>query len=50
MIGAATVAEFFGWGLFSSADRIRTNPRTIRDNPGVYRSIYRGYPRYYGGK
>lgn len=49
LIGGATVAEYFGWGL-SRADRINTNPRTIRDNPGIYRSIYRGYTRYSGGK
>ena len=25
-------------------------PRTVRDNPGAYRSIYGGYPHYVGGK
>jgi len=25
-------------------------PKTVRDNPGAYRSIYAGYPHYSGGK
>jgi len=25
-------------------------PRTVRDNPGAYRSIYGVYPHYVGGK
>lgn len=50
-IGSATMAEYYGWGPFSGAERIRTNnPRSIRDNPGIYRSIYSGYSRYSGGK
>jgi hypothetical protein len=51
LIGSASMAEYYGWGLFSRADRSRVeNPRSVRDNPGIYRSMYRGYTRYSGGK
>jgi hypothetical protein len=49
LIGGASMAEYFGWGFGGDRAKIG-NPRTIRDNPGAYRSIYRGYNRYFGGK
>ena len=49
LIGAASLAEFYGWA-FSNATHIRGVPKSVRDNPGVYRSIYSGYSRYSGGK
>jgi hypothetical protein len=46
---ASSVAEYRGVALFRP-DQVRGNPKTIRDNPGIYRSIYTGYGRYSGGK
>jgi hypothetical protein len=46
---AAGFAEYRGVTLFRP-DQVRGNPKTIRDNPGAYRSIYTGYGRYSGGK
>lgn len=42
-------AEYRGWSL-DRATEIRGVPRTVRDNPGAYRSHYAGFPRYIGGK
>ncbi|MGH9627974.1 MAG: hypothetical protein ACRD7E_06490 [Bryobacteraceae bacterium] len=49
LLGLATVAEYKGWS-FSNYNEVRGVPKSIRDNPGAYRSIYRGYSRYLGGK
>ncbi len=45
----ATAAEYRGWTLFRP-EEVRGVPKSIRDNPGIYRSIYAGYGRYSGGK
>jgi hypothetical protein len=37
---------FFG----ASVNEVKNVPRTVRDNPGAYRSIYGGYTHYVGGK
>lgn len=42
-------AEYRGWSL-DSVTEVRGVPRTVRDNPGAYRSHYAGIPRYLGGK
>jgi hypothetical protein len=42
-------AEYRGWSL-SSVDQVKNVPKTVRDNPGAYRSHYGFYPRYVGGK
>ena len=49
MLGTATVAEYRGWTL-SKVDQVKNVPKTVRDNPGAYRSHYAFYPRYVGGK
>ena len=49
LLGATSVADVRGW-LISKPDRLQNVPRSIRDNPGAWRSIYRGSPRYFGGK
>ena len=49
LLSAATVAEYRGWAVFRP-DEVKGVPKTIRDNPGTYRSIYAGYSRYSGGK
>jgi hypothetical protein len=43
------VAEYRGWSL-SSADDVRDVPKSVRDNPGSYRSVYSHYHHYTGGK
>jgi hypothetical protein len=49
LIGVAAVADYSGFGL-GSVSQTRTDPRSVRDNPGAYRPIYTGYHRYSGGK
>ena len=49
LIGAASVASYRGFS-FSDVNTVRGVPKSIRDNPGAYRSIYSGYHRYSGGK
>lgn len=48
VVGAAT-ADMRGW-LGTRPSLVRNVPRSIRDNPGAYRSLYNGSPRYFGGK
>lgn len=50
LITLASFAQFSGWNLFPGVNQGQVNPKTVRDNPGAYRSIYTGYPRYSGGK
>jgi hypothetical protein len=49
LLGATSFAEYRGWS-FSSVNQIKNVPKTVRDNPGAYRSHYGFYPRYVGGK
>jgi hypothetical protein len=42
-------AEYRGWSLFP-VSQVKNVPKSIRDNPGAYRSIYRGPYHYHGGK
>jgi hypothetical protein len=49
MLTTATWAEFRGWSM-SSVNQTKVAPKTVRDNPGAYRSHYAFYPRYVGGK
>ena len=48
-LGFTGFAEYRGWSLFKP-DEVRGIPKSVRDNPGIYRSIYSGYSRYTGGK
>lgn len=48
-IGLAGYAEYRGWS-FLSVNEVKNVPKSVRDNPGAYRAIYAGYPRYIGGK
>jgi len=43
------LAQYRGWSLLS-VNEVKNVPRTVRDNPGAYRSHYRGFPGYFGGK
>ena len=49
LVGATSMADMRGW-LISRPHRLENVPRSIRDNPGAWRSIYRGSPRSFGGK
>jgi len=49
MLTGVTMAEYRGWSL-SRVDQVKNVPKTVRDNPGAYRSHYGFYPRYVGGK
>ena len=43
------VAQYRGWS-FDKTNELKNVPRSVRDNPGSYRSIYSGYHHYTGGK
>ncbi|WP_155121584.1 hypothetical protein [Bryobacter aggregatus] len=45
----STYLGFKGY-VFNQGDEVRNVPRSVRDNPGSYRSIYSNYHRYTGGK
>ena len=49
LLGVVGTAQYRGWSL-TSVNELKNVPKTVRDNPGAYRSIYRPYPRYFGGK
>ncbi len=51
VLGLAATAELRGWTLRRPTEARVDAPRTIRDNPGAYRPIYRGMGgRYMRGK
>jgi hypothetical protein len=49
VVAGAALADMRGWFATRPAV-VRNVPRSIRDNPGAYRSLYNGAPRYFGGK
>jgi hypothetical protein len=49
VLGTFAVAEYRGWSL-DSVNEVRNVPRSVRDNPGSYRSVYSSYHHYTGGK
>ena len=49
VLGMLGVEDYRGWSL-TRATRVDNVPRSIRDNPGAYRPVYGGIPRYPGGK
>jgi hypothetical protein len=42
-------AQYYGYG-FGNITEVKNVPKSVRENPGVYRSHYRGIPRWFGGK
>lgn len=46
---AVSLAEYRGWSL-NRVDQVLNVPRSVRDNPGSYRSVYSSYHHYTGGK
>ena len=49
LLGLSSFAQYSGWS-FSRISEQKVLPKSIRDNPGAYRSTYGGYSRYIGGK
>jgi hypothetical protein len=49
IVGSALMADTRGW-LGARPSMLQNVPRSIRDNPGAYRSLYNGSPRLFGGK
>jgi hypothetical protein len=44
-----SAAQYRGWS-FLPVNQVKNVPKSIRDNPGAYRSIYQGSYHYFGGK
>ena len=49
VLGVVGVAQYRGWS-FDKTNELKNVPKSVRDNPGSYRSIYSGYHHYTGGK
>ena len=49
VLGLMATAQFRGWSL-ASVNEVKNVPRSVRDNPGSYRSVYGFYHHYTGGK
>ena len=43
------VVQYQGWSL-ATVNEVKNVPRSVRDNPGSYRSVYSSYHHYTGGK
>ena len=41
--------QYTGTG-YTSVNQVKQVPKSVRDNPGAYRSHYAFFPRYVGGK
>jgi hypothetical protein len=48
LLGLST-AQYLGWSL-TTINEVKNVPRSVRDNPGSYRSVYSSYHHYTGGK
>jgi hypothetical protein len=48
-LGWVAIAEYRGWSI-DRVNEVKNVPKSVRDNPGAYRSHYGYYPRYAGGK
>jgi hypothetical protein len=46
---ACVLALYTGWWI-TPVEKVTGVPKSVRDNPGSYRSHYSSYHRYYGGK
>lgn len=47
VLATAAVAEWRGWSM-AGVTEDRADPRSVRNNPGAYRSIYYGGRVHYG--
>jgi hypothetical protein len=49
VLAIVSMAEYRGWSL-NRVDEVLNVPKSVRDNPGSYRSVYGYYHHYTGGK
>jgi hypothetical protein len=49
VLGLVAAADYRGWSLDSTTE-LKNIPKSVRDNPGSYRSVYSSYHHYTGGK
>ena len=49
VLGAFATSEYRGYSMMS-VNQLKNVPKSIRDNPGAYRSHYAYYHHYTGGK
>ncbi|HBY62974.1 MAG TPA: hypothetical protein DEH78_24385 [Solibacterales bacterium] len=49
VLAGVVFAEYRGLSL-ADVDEVKNVPKSVRDNPGAYRSHYAGSARYFGGK
>ena len=49
VLALVSVAVLRGWSL-DRVDQVPNVPKSVRDNPGSYRSVYGYYHHYTGGK
>jgi hypothetical protein len=49
VLAIVSLAEYRGWSL-NRVDEVLNVPKSVRDNPGSYRSVYGYYHHYTGGK
>jgi hypothetical protein len=49
VLGGAGFAQYQGWSL-DTINQMKNVPKSVRDNPGSYRSVYGFYHHYTGGK
>ena len=49
VLAALAFGEYRGYS-FSRVTAVKNVPRSVRDNPGSYRSVYSSYHHYTGGK
>lgn len=48
--GGLAVSSLTGWSPFTPYEKVDGVPKSVRNNPGAYRSHYAGHARYFGGK
>jgi hypothetical protein len=49
VLSMVSLAEYRGWSL-DRVNELLNVPKSLRDNPGSYRSVYGFYHHYTGGK
>jgi hypothetical protein len=49
VLGMVGFAQYRGWSM-DSMNQVKNVPKSVRDNPGSYRSVYSSYHHYTGGK
>src|SRR2546426_4729958 len=49
VLGTAAFGQYRGWSL-DTVNQLKNVPKSVRDNPGSYRSVYGGFSHYKRGK